>query len=119
MKRFVVMCLIFSMAIMALSSCAIFRKPIDNWANFSGYLKETEEYIRQEKWPNALESLEKAHEAWLKIKPIMQVDIDHDYVNDMEEDFTVLKGYIETKEKSDSLATVLLLQKTWKNIGEM
>jgi len=102
-----------------LSSCALFRKPLDNWANFSDYLKETEEYIRQEKWPEALDSLEKAHEAWLKIKPIMQIDIDHDYVNDIEKDFTVLKGYIESKEKADSLATILLLQKSWKNIGEM
>lgn len=45
------------------------------------------------------------------------VDIDHDYVNSIEDDFIKLEGYIDTNEKVDLLASILLVQDTWKNIG--
>jgi hypothetical protein len=49
----------------------------------------------------------------------MQIDIDHDYVNNIENNFVLLKAYIESQEKTHSLATILLIQEDWKNIGEM
>ena len=101
------------------SSCALFRKPLDQWSGFSKYLKETETSIRDEQWDHAAAGLKKADKAWRKVKPFLQVDIDHDYVNDIENNFVRLKGNIETKEKPNSLAFILLLQHNWKNIGSM
>lgn len=100
-------------------SCALFRKPLDNWSGFSGYLKETENNIRNERWERAALSLKDAAKAWRKVKPFLQVDIDHDYVNDIENDFIRLRGTIETKEKPNSLSYILLIQDTWRNIGVM
>lgn len=64
-------------------------------------------------------SLEQALETWSRIKPILQIDIDHDYVNEIEDKFTLLEGYLETQDKSNSLANILLLRKNWEKIGEM
>jgi len=118
LKKYIAIALIFLLSI-NLWGCALIKKPIDDRTNFSKYLKETEEYLRNEDWEKALASMEKSQEAWSKVKPILQIDIDHDYVNDIENNFTLLKGYIETKEKPASLATILLIQNNWKNIGEM
>ena len=101
------------------SACEAVRKPLDNRTNFSKYLNETEQNIRQEQWATALNSMEKSQKAWSKLKPVIQIDIDHDYVNDIENNFCMLKGYIETEGKTDSLATILLLQSLWQNIGQM
>lgn len=118
MKKYVAIAIIFLISLNPWG-CALIKNPIDNKTNFSSYLKETEDYLRKEDWVKALESMEKSQKAWSKLKPILQIDIDHDYVNDIEDNFTILKGYIETKEKSASLATILLIQNNWKNIGEM
>lgn len=119
MKKLAVIYLILFILIIGLSACAPLRKPLDDRTNFSKYLDETENFIRQEDWANALNSIEKSQKAWSKLKPLLQIDIDHDYVNDIENNFTLLTGYIENKEKSDSLATILLLERIWKSIGEM
>lgn len=100
-------------------SCTLLRKPIDNRSGFSSHLKQTEDYIRNEDWQKAKSSLEDSKKAWKKIKPILQIDIDHDYVNDIEEDFIKLDGYIDVKEKPDSLVTILLIQDIWENIGSI
>lgn len=118
MKKSVTLCLILIM-IIGLSACAPLRTTLDKRTAFSHHLYETEQNIRQEKWTHALRSMEESQKAWNRIKPLLQVDIDHDYVNDIEKNFTLLKGYIETGDKPDSLATILLLQTIWSNIGEM
>jgi len=100
-------------------SCALATKPIDNRTGFSNHLKLTEDNIRNEDWEKARVSLEDSKKIWKKVKPLLQVDIDHDYINAIEDDFTKLIGYIETKEKPDSLATILLIQETWENIGSL
>lgn len=100
-------------------SCALLQKPIDKRTGFSSSLKQTEDHIRNEDWEKAKISLEDAKKIWKKVKPLLQVDIDHDYINAMEEDFVKLDGYIDTKEKADSLATILLVQDTWENIGSL
>lgn len=104
---------------LVLCSCALFRETLDKKSGFSKYLKETESSIRQEEWISANKSLQASQKAWKKLKPIMQIDIDHDYVNDIENSFVMLKAYIEIEEKAQSLATILLIQKNWESIGEM
>ncbi|MFY9174957.1 MAG: DUF4363 family protein [Peptococcia bacterium] len=102
-----------------LAACAPLRKPLEKRTSFSQMLQETEDLIRQEDWTQAIMSLEQALETWSRIKPILQIDIDHDYVNEIEDKFTLLEGYLETQDKSDSLANILLLRKNWEKIGEM
>lgn len=100
-------------------SCALLQKPIDNRTGFSKNLNQLEDYIRNEDWEKAKGSLVESKRIWKKIKPLMQIDIDHDYVNNIEENFIKLDGYVETNEKPDSLATILLVEDIWKNIGTL
>jgi hypothetical protein len=50
---------------------------------------------------------------------MLQIDIDHDYVNNIEESFVKLDGYIDAGEKGNSLATILVIQNEWDNIGSL
>lgn len=100
-------------------SCALLRKPIDNRTGFSMHLKETENFIRSENWEKAKISLDDSKKTWKQIKPMLQIDIDHDYVNNIEESFVKLDGYIDAREKGNSLATILLIQDEWDNIGSL
>lgn len=112
----------FLVAVLFLSSicsCGFAKKPLDNKYGFTKYLKETENNIRSENWEKAQTSLEDAAGTWKRIKPLLQIDIDHDYINDIENNFTMLKAYIETKEKGGSLSLILLIQQDWETIGEM
>lgn len=102
-----------------MTSCAWFQKPLDKMSGFSGYLNDIEEHIRNERWHEAATDLRKATKAWYKVKPFLQVDIDHDYVNTIEADFIRLRSAIETKEKPDGLSSVLLIEANWKNIDQM
>lgn len=100
-------------------SCAPFQNKIDHRTGFSGYLIETEDSIRSENWDRAKSGLEDSKKTWKRIKPFLQIDIDHDYINRIEEEFVKLEGYIETKEKADSLAIILLIRNTWEKIGSL
>jgi len=105
--------------LMSICSCALLQKPINNQTGFSNYLKQTEHNIRSGDWEKAKLSLKDSKKTWQRIKPLLQIDIDHDYVNSIEDDFVRLDGYIDTKEKADSLAIILLVENTWENIGSL
>lgn len=112
--------IIITWGIIAIScSCALLQKSIDNRTGFSALLKQTENHIRNEEWEESRISLENSEKTWKKIKPWLQIDIDHDYVNSIESDFVKLYGYIEAKDKAESLATILLVQDMWENIGSL
>jgi len=100
-------------------SCSLLSKPLGRSTGFSEHLKQLEENIRSEEWEKAETSLEDSVKAWKKLKPLIQIDIDHDYVNDIEKGLVMLEGYIETKQKPDSLSTVLLIKNIWQNIGTL
>ena len=117
-KRIIYFILIAAL-LTSICACTLLNEPIDNRTGFSDHLKQTENFIRNEDWKNAKTSLEDSKRVWKKLKPMLQVDIDHDYVNSIEDDFIKLSGYIDTNEKSDSLATILLIQDTWDNIGSL
>ena len=118
MKRMLCLILIYLTAI-NLCSCALFKTPLDKRTGFSNQLMQTETHIRNEDWAKAKTSLKETRKTWSRLKPMLQIDIDHDYVNDIEDNFTKLNGYIETQEKPDSLASILLIRKTWDNIGSL
>lgn len=119
MKKYLLFLIPLVTCSIMVSSCALLRQPLDKMSGFSNYLKETELHIRKNEWNQAAANLTKASKAWKQVKPYLQVDIDHDYVNDIETDFIRLRGNIETEAKPDSLALILLIQDNWKNIGSM
>ena len=100
-------------------SCALLQKTMDRRTGFSDQLKQTENFIRNEEWNKAKVSLEESKKTWKKLKPLLQIDIDHDYVNSIEEDFVKLDAFIDTEAKADSLSTILLVEDDWKNIGSL
>jgi uncharacterized protein YxeA len=106
-------------SMITICSCALFRQPLDKISGFSSYLRETERYIRTDEWSKAEVSLKQAAKTWKRLKPYLQIDIDHDYVKEIESNFVLLRGNIETKAKPNSLALILLLQDNWKNIDSM
>lgn len=99
------------------SSC--FSDTLDKRSGLSKFLQETENGIRREDWILAADSLKKSQKAWKNIKPVLQLNIDHDYVNYIETDFVKLDVYLEGKEKNEALATILVIRRNWDNIGEM
>jgi len=111
--------ILIALVLATVSSCALLQKPLDKRTGFSHHLKETENHIRSQNWDQAKTSLEEANNIWLRLKPIMQVDIDHDYVNNIEENFIRLKGYIDAAEEEEALVTILLIQSDWENIGSL
>ena len=76
-------------------------KPIDNRTGFSSHLKETEKFIWSENWERQKLVL-MIQENLKQLKPMLQIDIDHDYVNNIEESFVKLDGYIDAGEKGNS-----------------
>lgn len=101
------------------SSCTLLTKSLDTRTGFSTHLALVEQNIRDENWHQAKTSLEDSKKAWKKLKPLMQVDVDHDYIKDIEEGFVKLDGYLDTKDKSNSLVSILLLKSTWENIDSL
>jgi hypothetical protein len=87
--------------------------------HFSERLMQIEDAIRSENWEQADEKLEMAKKAWKKLKPWLQIDIDHDYIHELEGNLAKLKAYIDTEEQADALANLLLIQETWEDIEEL
>lgn len=98
-------------------SCTLLTKPLDNRTGFTSALAQVETSIKNDDWQQAKASLETSKKAWKKMKPLLQVDIDHDYIKDIEDGFVKLDGYVATKDKPNSLVAVLLVKHTWGNIG--
>ncbi len=101
------------------SSCGVLRKPLDKSVLLSKHMYDTLEHIREEDWQQSLESLTTVEKAWKRIKPVLQIDIDHDYINEMEDRISVLKAYIEVQDKSNALATIFSMRNIWESIGQM
>jgi hypothetical protein len=119
MKRYALLYLIMMFLATQICCCAPLKRPLDARSGFSAHLKEAEANIRNENWDMALDSLADSAAAWKRIKPYLQLDIDHDYVNEIEASFVLLRGYLETGEKPHSLALILLVQDIWENIDSM
>jgi len=118
LKRFLLILLLISV-LMISCSCSLLTKPLDNRTGFSKYLTQAETNIRKEDWNQAKINLNDSKQAWKKIKPLLQIDIDHDYIKEIENDFIRLDGYLDTKDKSNSLVSILLLKDTWENISDL
>jgi hypothetical protein len=59
----------------------------------------------------------KAFNIWRDLKPSLQIDVDHDYVEMIEMMFVRLEVYISTHDRSEALASLRLILNTWENIG--
>lgn len=119
MIRRIILCVLTAGILVNICSCALLQKPLDRKTSFSKELGQLESNLRSEEWEQSGENLEAAKKAWKKLKPWLQIDIDHDYVNEIEESFVKLEAYIDTEDQPDALATVLLIQETWTDIGSL
>jgi len=119
MKKAILFLVSMGLILSFLCTCAPLKRPLDKRVGFSEQLKDIETHIEKEAWAEAQESLKKALNIWKEVKPILQLDIDHDYVNEIENNLAILSGYIKTREKADSMATILLIQNIWRSIGSM
>jgi hypothetical protein len=117
-KKIILTMLLIGMVVLS-CSCALLTKPLDRHTGFSKHLTQVENDIRKEDWYQAKTSLEESKESWKKLKPLMQLDIDHDHIKDIEDGFIKLDGFLETKDKSNSLVSILLIEGTWENIGDL
>jgi len=119
LKKAVFYMAMFLMLSVFLSSCTLFIGSIDKKNGFSEHLDAMENHIRDNNWEKALVEREEAFKVWQRIKPLLQLDVDHDYVNDIEDYFVMLGAYLETQNKSQSLAMVYLIRETWDNLSVM
>jgi len=119
MKKKVALFTLTAAVLIALCSCTLLVKPLDKSMHFSEQLLKLESAIRSENWEQAEESLEVANKAWKRLKPLIQIDIDHDYVHEIEENLAKLEAFIDTEEQPDALAHILLIQETWEDIESL
>jgi hypothetical protein len=119
MKKQFTLFILTAAALTTICSCTLLVKPLGRKMHFSEQLMQIEDAIRSESWEQADEKLEMAKKAWKKLKPWLQIDIDHDYVHEIEENLAKLKGYIDTEEQPDALASLLLIQETWEDIESL
>lgn len=117
-KKAIIVCLLLS-SLITLSACGLVKKPLDERTGFTDNLNQLEDHIRNDEWEEARMSLDKSKVAWKNLKPLIQIDIDHDYVNEIEDNLVMLAGYIDTSDKPDSLAALLLIMDTWENIDSL
>jgi len=99
------------------SGCTLFKNPVDKRTGFSESLSAVEEAVTGENYDDAAEKLAVSMKKWERIKPFMQIEVDHDIVNDIESEFTALSAYIETRNKSLALASIRIIINMWSEIG--
>ncbi len=105
------------LVLLAGSGCTMFKSLLDKKMDFSSELAAVESFINDDNWENAEESLTQCMEKWVKIKPWMQLELDHDVINEIEKKLTELSAYLETKEKSSALANIRVVINYWEDIG--
>lgn len=115
MKRAVLS--VIPLLLFVISGCTLFKGPADKRTGFSESLSALEKAIAEENYDIAMESLRITAEKWEKVKPFMQIEVDHDIVNDIETELTALSAYIETENKSQSLASIRIIINMWSDIG--
>jgi len=103
--------------IVVLPGCSLFKNAADRKTGFSKELTCLEEYIAAEQWDSAAGAVDRCMEKWDKIRPWMQIEIDHDVIDEIDMKFTELTAYLETREKSMSLAATRVIVNIWADIG--
>jgi len=103
--------------VIAVTGCTLLKGPADRKTGFSDSLAVLEKAIAEENYGTAYEYLEITKEKWKKVKPFMQIEVDHDIVNDIESELSALSAYIETGNKSMALASIRVIIDMWSDIG--
>lgn len=109
--------LLISLLLLLLSGCTLFKKPLDRRTGFSTELIALDGFIAAENWGDAEASLTLCLEKWEKVKPWMQLELDHDVINEIEIRLIELSAYLETEEKPTALSNVRAVQNLWEDAG--
>ena len=100
-----------------MTGCTLFKKPLDKKTGFSAELNALDSHVAADSWEEAEGSLILCLEKWKKVKPWMQLELDHDVINDIETRLTELTAYLETEEKPAALSNIRAIRNTWEDIG--
>jgi len=109
--------LIVALILMITTGCTVFKRTLDKKLGFTQELETVDRYIGEESWDKAGESMTNCTTKWYKIKPWMQLELDHDVINEIESRLTELSAYLETEDKSSALAGIRVIINYWKDIG--
>lgn len=99
------------------TGCTLFKGAMDKKTGFSTELITLEGCLTDEQWQQAGESYSRCVSKWKSVKPWMQLEIDHDIVNDVDIRLAELSAYVETGDKPGALANIRVIIQTWENIG--
>lgn len=105
------------LVLVLMTGCTVFKGILDRKYGFAQELEDVNKYIMEDSWDKAGESLADCNRMWRKIKPWMQLEIDHDIINEIEEKLTELTAYLETMEKPAALAGIRFIINSWEDIG--
>jgi len=100
-----------------ITGCTVFKKPLDKKTGFSAELNTLDSQIVAENWDEAEDSLISCLKKWKKVKPWMQLELDHDVINDIDIKLTELTAYLETEEKPAALSNIRAVKNIWDDIG--
>lgn len=111
--------ILFAMSILLLmsSGCTMFKGALDKRTGFSTELVAVKDFICEEDWEKAGESMTLCMQKWNRVKPWMQLELDHDVINEMETRLVELSAYLETEEKPAALADIYVIINYWDNAG--
>ncbi len=109
--------IIITLVILITSGCTMFKGALDKRTGFSSELANIEKYISDDNWEDAEKSMAQCMQKWEKIKPWLQLELDHDVVNEIEARMTELTAYLETEEKPTALANARVIINYWADIG--
>ncbi len=109
--------ILIPLLMLLVTGCTLFKKPLDRKTGFSAELDALDEHIAVENWEEAGKSLTSCMEKWRIVKPWMQLELDHDVINEIEVRLNELSAYLETEEKPDALSNVRAVRNIWGDIG--
>ena len=109
--------LLISLLFLLLAGCTLFKKPLDRRTGFSSELISLDSFIVSENWGDAGESLTLCLEKWERVKPWMQLWLDHDVINEIEIRLIEISAFLESKEKPSALSNVRAVQNLWEDAG--
>ncbi len=109
--------ILIPLLLLFVTGCTLFKKPLDRKTGFSAELDALDGLIAAENWEEAGESLTSCKQKWYIVKPWMQLELDHDVINEIELKLYELSAYLETEEKPDALSNVRAVRNIWGDIG--
>ena len=113
----VIPALILAIFVVLMNSGTFLKKPLGQIDNVPKYFSLLQASIRQSKWTEAADYLEKMQAAWGKVVPRIQYSEERDEINNFQHSLARMKGYVEARQKAGALAELKEVEETWNDLG--